>query len=319
MEQGLVRFALKKIVGALALLLVFSFVVFMLLDLSSGSVLSGIYGDSVQAANPIIKERLLANLGLDRPLLVRYLEWLARVLRGDLGVSLASGEQVSVILKECLPYTLTLGLTSFGLSFVLALILGTIAAYFKDSWLDRAIIYTTLGFFSVPSFWLGLVAIMVFSVLLGWLPSSGAYELGAEPTFSDLTRHMLLPVCVLTLSHLAIYTRLVRSVVLDTLQEPFVLSYQAWGVSSMQRFKLVLRFCFLPIVGYFVANAGAIVGGTYVVESVFSIGGLGQSTINALLHKDYPLALSIVMLSAFFVVGLNVLVSILAKWINPKW
>ncbi|BCZ19535.1 Dipeptide ABC transporter permease DppB [Helicobacter sp. NHP19-012] len=312
-------FALKKILGALLLLLVFSFVVFVALDLSSGSVLSGIYGDSVQSANPLLKARLLENLGLDRPLLVRYLEWLGRILRGDLGVSLASGERVIDILKEGLPYTLVLGLTSFALSFIFALVLGTIGAYFKDSWLDKTIIYTTLGFFSVPSFWLGLVAIMLFSVLLGWLPSSGVGEIGATPNFSDLARHMLLPVCVLTLSHLAIYTRLVRSVVLDTLQEPFVLSYQAWGVSALKRFYLVLRFCFLPIVGYFASNAGAIVGGTYVVESVFSIGGIGQSTINALLHKDYPLALSIIMLSAFFVVGLNVVVELLARWLNPKW
>ncbi|BCZ18160.1 Dipeptide ABC transporter permease DppB [Helicobacter sp. NHP19-003] len=236
-----------------------------------------------------------------------------------MGVSLASGESVASILKEGLPYTLILGLTSFGLSFVLALILGVVGAYFKDSWLDKTIIYTTLGFFSVPSFWLGLVAIMLFSVLLGWLPSSGVGEIGASPTFGDLMRHMFLPICVLTLSHLAIYTRLVRSVVLDTFKEPFCLSYQAWGVSRAWRFWLVLRFCFLPIVGYFAANAGAILGGTYVVESVFSIGGIGQSTINALLHKDYPLALSIIMLSAFFVVGLNVGVALLAKWLNPKW
>ncbi|WP_104691168.1 ABC transporter permease [Helicobacter heilmannii] len=312
-------FALKKILGAVLLLLVFSFVVFVALDLSSGSVLSGIYGDGVQSANPLLKARLLENLGLDRPLLVRYLEWLGRILRGDLGVSLASGERVIDILKEGLPYTLVLGLTSFALSFIFALVLGTIGAYFKDSWLDKTIIYTTLGFFSVPSFWLGLVAIMLFSVLLGWLPSSGVGEIGATPTFGDLARHLLLPVCVLTLAHLAIYTRLVRSVVLDTLQEPFVLSYQAWGVSALWRFYLVLRFCFLPIVGYFASNAGVIVGGTYVVESVFSIGGIGQSTINALLHKDYPLALSIIMLSAFFVVGLNVLVELLARWLNPKW
>ncbi len=312
-------FILKRVVGVFLLLGVFSFVIFVMLDFSSGSVVSGVYGDSIQVANPLIKERMLANLGLDRPLLVRYVEWLWRAVHRDLGVSLASGERVADILKDRLPYTLILGLTSFILSFILAILLGSLSAFFKDSLWDKAIMFATLGFFSIPSFWLGLMAIMIFSVLLGFFPSSGVYELGAEPSLGDLIHHMVLPVAVLTLSHLAIYTRLVRSVVLDTLKEPFITSYRSWGVSEGNIVKLVLRYSLLPIVSYFGSNAAGILGGTYVVESVFSIGGLGSTTISALLSKDYPLALSIILLSTFVVVIFNLFVEVVAKILNPRW
>ncbi|WP_240329947.1 ABC transporter permease [Helicobacter suis] len=314
------RFATKRFIGAFLLLLVFSFVIFVMLDFSSGSVISGVYGDSIQAANPAIKQQMMANLGLNRPLLVRYVEWLGRVLCGDLGVSFASGESVIKIIKERLPYTLILGLTSFILSFILALILGVFSALFKNSLWDKAIMIITLGFFSVPSFWLGLLFIMIFSVSLGLFPSSGIYDLGEEPSLKGLIHHLVLPIAVLTLSHLAIYTRLVRSVILDTLKEPFIMSYRAWGVSErIIQFKLVLRYSLLPILSYFGANAAGILGGTYIVESVFSIGGLGSTTINALLNKDYPLALGIILLSTLVVVLFNLIVEISAKLLNPRW
>ncbi|WP_104695957.1 ABC transporter permease [Helicobacter salomonis] len=313
-------FATKRVAGALLLLVIFSFVIFVLLDISSGSVVSSIYGDSIQAANPMVQERVMANLGLNRPLMVRYVEWLWHGLHGNWGESFASGERVLDIIKERLPYTLILGLTSFVLSFLLALILGGLSALFKDSLWDKMVMITTLGFFSIPSFWLSLIFIMFFSVLLGFFPSSGVYDLGHEKTLGDLAHHMALPIAVLTLSHLAIYTRLVRSVVLETLQEPFVTSYRSWGVDEKTiQLKLVLRYSLLPIVSYFGANVAGILGGTYIVESVFSIGGLGSTTISALLGKDYPLALAIILLSTIVVVVFNLIVEILAKVLNPKW
>ncbi len=313
-------FIAKRVLGALVLLCVFSFVIFVMLNLSSGNVVSGIYGDSIQALNPAVKARVIANLGLDRPLWVRYFEWLGRVLRGDFGVSFASGESVADIIKERLPYTLILGLSSFVLSFMLALVLGVLSALFKDSWLDKVVLLSTLAFFSIPNFWLGLICIMIFSVMLGIFPSSGIYELGGDQSWGDLLWHMVLPIAVLTLSHLAIYIRLVRSVLLESLQEPFVTSYRSWGVSErVIQLRLVLRYSLLPIISYFGANAAGILGGTYIVESVFSIGGLGNTTINALLSKDYPLALSIILLSTIVVVLFNLLVEVMAKLLNPRW
>ncbi|GMB92914.1 ABC transporter permease [Helicobacter bizzozeronii] len=313
-------FWIKRIGGVLLLLLVFSFVIFVMLHFSSANVVAGVYGDSIQALNPAIKARMIANLGLDRPLWVRYLVWLKQSLHGDFGVSFASGESVAAIIKERLPYTLILGLTSFILSFVLAVILGVLSALFKGSWLDRGVMLVTLGFFSIPNFWLGSILIMFFSVLLGVLPSSGVYELGGDESLGDLAYHLILPIATLTLSHLAIYTRLVRSVVLESLQEPFVASYRSWGVSEkIIQFRLVLRYSLLPIISYFGANAAGILGGTYIVESVFSIGGLGSTTINALLSKDYPLALSIILLSTIVVVLFNLIVEITAKILNPRW
>ncbi|WP_120946293.1 MULTISPECIES: ABC transporter permease [Helicobacter] len=316
----MLAFIAKRVLGALVLLCVFSFVIFVVLHFSSGNVISGIYGDSIQALNPAIKARVIANLGLDRPLLVRYFEWLGRVLHGDFGFSFASGQSVAQIIQERLPYTLILGLSSFVLSFVLALVLGVLSALFKESWLDKVVLLGSLAFFSIPNFWLGLVFIMFFSVILGIFPSSGVYELGGDESLGDLAWHMVLPIAVLTLSHLAIYIRLVRSVLLESLQEPFVTSYRSWGVSErVIQLRLVLRYSLLPIISYFGANAAGILGGTYIVESVFSIGGLGNTTINALLSKDYPLALSIILLSTIVVVLFNLLVEIMAKLLNPRW
>lgn len=131
---------------------------------------------------------------------------------------------------------------------------------------------------------------------------------------------MILPILVLSLSHLAIYIRLVRTTVLEALKEPFVTSYRSWGVDKKDIYlKLVLRYSLLPVISYFSANSAVILSGTYVVETVFSIGGLGNTTINALLDKDYPLALIIILLSTIFVVFINLIVEISAKILNPRF
>ncbi|EAH8300700.1 ABC transporter permease [Campylobacter fetus] len=313
-------FAAKRAVQTIFLICIFSLFIFIMIEFSSGNIVSGLYGDNIQALNPALKERILANLGLDRPLMVRYFEWFLNFIRGDFGFSFISGEKVIDIIKDRLPYTLILGTISFFLSFVLAVILGGLSAIFQGSLFDKIVMIITLSFFSVPSFWLSLIFIMFFSVILGIFPSSGAYDIGTQGNFIDLAHHMILPILVLSLSHLAIYIRLVRTTVLEALKEPFVTSYRSWGVDKKDIYlKLVLRYSLLPVISYFSANSAVILSGTYVVETVFSIGGLGNTTINALLDKDYPLALIIILLSTIFVVFINLIVEISAKILNPRF
>lgn len=315
----MIKFMAKRLFGAILLLLVFSFFVFVMIDFSTGNIVAGLYGDNIAALNPHTKERILANLGLDRPLLQRYLDWFLNFIHGDFGISFVSGQKVSTILLERLPYTLILGGFAFLISFLLSITLGSLSAIYHKGFIDKTIVLFTLVFYSMPSFWIGLVFIMIFSVYLELFPSSGVYDFGMEGNWLNLTHHMILPVMTLSVGHLAIYVRLVRNSILEGLNQPFVSSFKSWGVSQRQIFfRLVLRYSVIPIISYFGANSATIITGTYIIETLFSIGGIGNLAISSLLAKDYPVALMIILLSTVFVVLANLCVEILTKLINPK-
>lgn len=315
----MIKFAIKRAISAIILLLVFSFFVFLIIDLSSGNIVFGLYGDNISALNPHVQAKIMANLGLDRPFLQRYIEWILNLFHGDFGYSLVSGEKVSQIVQDRLPYSLLLGTISFFFSFVLSVFLGSISAIYKGSFLDRAILILTLSFFSIPSFWLGIICIMVFSIIWTIFPASGLYDLGKEGDIFNLIQHLIMPVFVLSVAHLAIYVRLVRNSFIEALKQPFITSFTSWGVKkNIINYKLALRYALIPVISYFGATTATIVTGTYIVESVFSIGGLGSITMSSLLAKDYPVALIIILISTFFVVFVNFLVEIIEGCINPK-
>ncbi|MCE3047733.1 ABC transporter permease [Helicobacter kayseriensis] len=289
-----------------------SFLGFVLIYYSQGSVA---FANVSQGMSPAMRFQIEENLNLHRPLLDQYQTWLFQVLRGDFSTSLMSGESVSSIIAERIPYTLILGGSAFVLLIFFSIILAFLSLW--SSSLDRCIAFLGMGFVSLPTFSLGLLLILFLSVKWSVFPSSGASDIGMEDQISNRLLHLALPVMTLVISHLGIFTQFVRTTLIDALNQEFIQFGLARGLSLFYIYMhWVLKYALSPIVAYFSASFVSFMMGTYVVEGVFSYGGIGQTLINGLIFKDYPLVLAILLMSFASVLVVNFLADCLCAKLN---
>lgn len=307
----------KRLAWAFFLLIFSTFVCFSMIYYSKGSV---VFASVPQGVSFKLKEEIEKNLELDKPLLIQYKNWFFRVLKGDFSNSLISGEKVSDILKEKLPFTLILGSLSFFVLFVLSLILGVVSVVYKNGFLDKFITFFTMSFFALPVFSISLMLILFFSVIFNFFPSSGVFDIGFENDFLNRLKHLILPLCALVLSHLAPFVRFIRTTLIDSLNQSFIEASFARGLSKKRIYlHFVLKDSLGAILAYFGACFVSFLMGTYVVESIFSYDGIGNLAIKSILFKDYPVILAIVIFSILAVVCINLLVEIICKIINPRF
>lgn len=311
-----IRFVFKRTLWLVALLFIASYVCFAMVHFSKGSV---VYATNAQGISAVLKARIQSNLNLDKPLNEQYLLWLGRAIKGDFSHSLITGESVNDIINERLGATLTLGGISLMGLFVLSIFLAVISIIYKDRFIDKAINYISMGFFAIPAFALCLVLILFFSVYLGILPSSGNTSIGFESDLVNRLKHIILPASALILAHLGVYVRIFRTILLDSLNQPFIESAFARGLSTKKiYFHLILKHAFPPILTYFSANSVAFLVNSYIVESVFSYGGVGSLVIESIIFKDYPVILAVIILSVIAVVVLNAFAEICANIIDRR-
>ncbi|NDJ27753.1 ABC transporter permease [Campylobacter sp. MIT 12-8780] len=288
----------------------------MLIHSSKGSV---VFASSPQAVNEQIKIQIESNLNLDKPLLEQYLSWAKGVLKGDFGFSLINGESVNNILKERLPHTLTLTISAFALLFFLSLFLGVLSVIYRDTLFDRIINIVCMSFFALPSFALSLALILVFSVFLGIFPSSGVSDLGFEQDFFNKILHLILPVSALVLSHLAVFLRLTRTALIESLNQGFIEAAFARGLSIKRiYFHFILIHALSSIITYFAASFVSFIMNAVVIENVFAYEGIGNLLVKSILFKDYPIVLAILSLSIIAVTLVNIFAQYLCKIINPR-
>jgi peptide/nickel transport system permease protein len=300
---------------ALVMLLV-SLAVYALIGLMPGDPI-----DLMLRADPHLTAadvaRLKALEGLDRPLLERWLRWLGRLLSGDLGYSRLYSVPVREILLPRLGSTLLLTGTAFVLGMALAIPAGVWAAARAGSAVDHVVGVVTFAGISVPTFWLALVLILLFAVELGWLPASGQPEPGAGPLAS--TRHLVLPVATLTLAEAASLTRFVRAAVLETLGEPFIRTARAMGVGPL---RVLLRHAprpaMLPVVTVLALEAGSLLSGALVVETVFARLGMGRLIYDAIMGNDYNLALAGLLLATLATALCNLAADLAYARLDPR-
>lgn len=281
---------LRRLAGTAVLLLAVSFATYALIGLMPGDPL-----DLMAQADPSVTSadvaRLKALMGLDRPLPERWLRWLARALRGDLGHSRLYAVPVTAVLWPRLLSTLGLMGLAFAVSLSIAFPAGIWAATRPGSAGDRLVGLATSAGVAAPTFWLGLVLILVFAVELRWLPASGEAEPGAGPLAA--APHLVLPVLTLALPQAALFARFVRAAMLETLAEPFVRTARALGVGSRRLLlRHALRHAMLPVATVLALHAGALFSGALVVETVFARLGMGRLIYDAVLGNDYNLALA---------------------------
>lgn len=298
-------------------LFVMSLVVFSMVHLTPGDPVLVILGASERATiDPATIEAVKKEFGLDKPLPIQYLNFLAKAVRGDLGKSFVTGDEVFQAIAERIPATLQLTLFSMLISLMLALPLGVISAIKHRTWIDNLSMFFAVIGVSMPNFWFGLLLMLLFSVQLGWLPSFGIGRW--DNGLGDVLRHLILPGLTLGLSLMGLVTRMVRSSLLEVIRLDYVTTARAKGLSeTIVIYKHALRNALIPVVTVVGLQFGTLLGGAVVTETIFAWPGIGRLMINSIWKRDYPMIQGATLVFCTMFVLVNLLVDIAYMFIDP--
>jgi len=295
---------------------------FLLLHLAPGDIAQVLAGEN-GAADPAYVNNLRIRLGLDQPLPIQLATYAWHVVRLDLGMSFRNNLPVTTLIADRLPATMLLMGSSLALAVGAGVALGVVAARWKDSLIDDVISVVSLLAYATPLFWIGLMMIVLFSVKLRWLPSSGMETLFSGYTglrrWGDIGLHLIMPALSLALFQLALFTRLLRASLLEILRQDFIRTARAKGISeSRVVVRHALRNALLPLVTMVGMHFASTLGGSVVVESVFAWPGLGRLAYDAIGQRDVNLLLGIVLFSALVVIAVNFIIDLLYGWLDPR-
>ena len=310
----MLKYILKKILLAIPVLLGITIIDFLLMNLA-GSPIDMMTGPKVTES---MKALRAAAWGLDQPIWKQYLGWLAEILQGNLGYSYKTYQPVAEMIGSHIGPTLLLMGSSLVLGLLIAIPAGIYSAVHRYQKRDYAMVTTSFVFSSVPSFFMALLLIYLFTVRLGWLPSSGMTTPGLDGSVTDILRHMVMPVIVLAEGVAGSNIRYIRSAVLEILEMDYLRTARAKGIG---RFRVInkhaLRNALLPIVTVIGMQIPTLFGGAVIVEQVFSWPGLGLITMSAILGRDYPVIMGVCLLSAVVVLLANLLTDIVYALVDP--
>ncbi len=319
------QFVLRRLLGAIPLLLFVSVTVFLLLQAAPGGP-TGAYmrrGGGMSAADLAQLER---DLGLHDPVHVQYAKWLGRVVQGDLGMSVTSRRPVADEIKERLPNTLTLMAVAWAVTLVIAIPVGILSATRQYSKFDHAVTALTFIGQSIPIFWLGLILLLVF---YGWLdnpftgkpllPAGGVSTMGAPFSIGDRIRHLILPVTMLAAGWVAWYSRFLRASMLETIHQDYVRTARAKGVRER---LVVMRHAFrnaaIPLVTLMALDVPFLFTGALFTEVIFAWPGMGRLFYAAAERRDYGLLMAIIMITSALIVVANIIADLLYAWLDPR-
>lgn len=308
------KYIVKRILVAIPVLIGITILDYAIMCLA-GSPLEMLQGPRVSEA--AVEAKAIA-LGLDKPFYVQYFVWLGQLLQGNMGYSIKSSQAVSAMIGSHLGPTLLLMGTSLIVGLLIAIPAGIYSAVHQYSAGDYAAV--TFSFFgsSIPSFFLALLLIFIFTVKLNWLPSSGMTTLGTDGGFLDVAKHMVMPVIVLAVSIAGRNIRYIRSAVLEILQQDYLRTARAKGIGRFLVInKHALRNALVPIVTVIGMEIPVLFGGAVIVEQVFSWPGLGLMTMSAITARDYPVIMGVCLLSAVVVLAANLVTDILYALVDP--
>lgn len=300
-------------------LFILSFIIFALARLMPGDPLTAFYGDVVETFSEEEYARARAYLSLDAPLISQYVTWLEHALQGDLGFSYRYHVPVTELLGPLLFNTALLSVLSFIAIFTLALLLALVCVRYEERLIDRCLRAVGTVTYLLPSFWVGLLLILIFALTLKWLPAAGAYAPGNAGELGARLRHLILPVTVMVLSHLWYFGALLRNRLADEVREDYVLTARAMGKGP---WEVLFTEC-LPNVLPTLFNVMALaiphlISGTYVVEAVFNYPGVGAMAVESARNHDYNLLLVLLLLTALLVVAAAQLSTACAARLDPR-
>lgn len=306
---------MRRILGAIPLLLIVSFFVFLLMDLMPGDAAVTIAGDD---ATPEKIAAARERLGLDQNLLSRYFDWLQGAVQGDLGQSLFSSQAVTATIMERLPVTASLALVSMTLVVLIGLPLGILAAHRPNSLLDRMLSAFAAISMSLPPFVLGLLLVLAFAVTLPWLPATGYSEIAAAGV-GEWLRSLILPSIAIAAIPIAELARQTRGALIDVMGMDYIRTVRAKGVRERQvLLRHALKNAGVPIATVLGLQVNRVLAGSVTVEFVFAMPGFGALAVSAVTQRDVPMILGVVMVSALIVVVVNIITDLSYGLFNPK-
>ena len=289
--------------------------VFLMLRLSPGDPAAVIAGDYATAEDVA---RIREQLGLSEPIVVQFLKWVGQLLQGNLGTSIFSSKPVVELIGQRIEPTLLLALTTITFSVLVSVPLGTLAAFRAGSWVDRAVMFFSVGGFSIPVFVLGYILIYFLSLKGGIFPVQG-YKSPFEHGIGPFLHHITLPTLTLSVIYIALIARMTRASVVEVLEEDYIRTARAKGQSE---FKVLLRHALrnaaVPIVTVVGIGVALLIGGVVVTESVYNIPGLGRLVLDAVLARDYPIIQGLILFFSFVYIILNLLIDLSYTFLDPR-
>jgi peptide/nickel transport system permease protein len=315
------RVVLARILNTLPVLLIVSLVSFVLLHLAPGDPVSMYMSNDMSTANPADVARVRKAMGLDEPLPLQYALWLGHALQGDLGFSLSTKRPVLAVILEVLPNSLLLTSLSLGLAVLVGLGLGLLTALRQNSRLDY--IVTTLAFvgYSIPSFYLALLLLYALSFYFKLLPSSGMFSLraGNTPPPIDLLQHLVMPVIAGTLVQLVVWVRFQRNSLVEVMSQDYLRTARAKGLAErIVILRHAWRNSLIPIATQLGLSFSYLIGGSFIIETIFAWPGMGRLGIESIQYRDYPVSMGILLLSSAMIVLGNLLADIAYGILDPK-
>ena len=309
----------KKALVFLLSVFVLSVAVFYISRLAPGDPLMSYYGERVEKMSVQEKEDAREKLGLNDPIHIQYIRWAENAARGDFGISYKHKQDVLEVIGSRIGFTMILGGLGFVLTFVGALLLGVLCAWHEDKWVDRILCKGGTLLSCIPEFWLSLVFILVFLVTLHWLPSSGAYDIGYQDDVLNRARHLILPLTIVVLQHLWYDAYMIRNKLLEETRADYVLLGKSKGLSKKEiLFKHCLRNILPSYISLMAISVPHVVGGTYIVETVFSYPGLGALSYESARYHDYNLLMVLCMMTGTMVILCNLIGQIIIEKIDPR-
>lgn len=315
-------FIARRLMQGLAALLLIAVMNFMLVRAAPGDPATVMAGES-GAADEVFLQQLRERFDLDKPLPTQLMTYLGNLARLDLGISYRQQVPVLDLILERLPATLLLTGSAFLMSLVMGVALGVWASTQVGTWKDSAISVLSTIFYATPLYWLALLAVLVFSVWLPWLPAFGYQTIGGGheglARWLDIGHHLILPTLVLSMFYMAIYARMTRASMLEVANQDFVKTAHAKGLPPGRVLRAhVLRNALLPVVTLAGLQAGAMVGGAVLIETVFAWPGIGRLLFDALTQRDYSLLLGTFLVTAALAVTFNVITDLVYTLVDPR-
>jgi peptide/nickel transport system permease protein len=311
------RYLIRRLFQAIPVLLGITLISFMIVNSAPGDP-ALLYMD--RSSNPTQEDiaRVRHELGLDKPLPLRYVDWLGRAVKGDFGNSFLDKRPVMKKIGEAVPYSLILAIASIGVGYILAILFGVIAAVRANTWVDHLISGVSAFFVSVPTFWVALMAVLLISLKLNLLPTSGWSEYG-DGSFFDVLKHLILPTIILASRDIAGLSRYVRSGLIEMLNADYVRTARAKGLGEqIVVYKHALRNALIPVVTVIGLSLPYLVGGAVVTEKVFALPGMGRLAVDSVSARDYPTIIAINLILSVLVVLGNMLADVMYGLVDPR-
>ena len=309
------RYLLERAAQALVVLLVVSTLTFVMVTLAPG----GLEIMMTMESTPDQREALARQLGLDQPLFVRYVKWMASAVRADFGRSFGDRRKVNEVIRERLPNTLLLAGTALTLSILIGIPAGIISATRRHSSADHVVTFVSFIGVSIPVFWFAILLILLFTVRLHWLPASGMATPGTSFLLVDRVTHLVLPAVVLATATLPNLVRFMRSALIEEIGQDYVRTARAKGLPGRQVLsRHAVRNALIPVVTVLGVLIPRSVGGAVITETIFGWPGMGQLAIGATIGRDFPLIMGLTVVVAIVVILCNLLVDLAYGWLDPR-